>query len=162
MTDAPRPPAPARQGTADSRAADGGLHGSTLGPRLALAFLGVALAAVALIAVLTAVFSAVDVSSLVNRQRTDLANAFAVAAAGSWEQSDGWSDAHLAPTLDLARGTGVQLQVRDAGGHAVAVTSGFASVTGPTASAPVLVKGKPVGSVLVGLTAAGLGAADGV
>jgi two-component system sensor histidine kinase BaeS len=162
MTDAPRPPAPARPGTADPRAADGGPHGNTLGPRLALAFLGVALAAVALIAVLTAVFSAVDVSSLVNRQRTDLAGAFAVAAAGSWEQSGGWADAHLAPTLDLAAGTGVQLQVRDAGGHAVAATSGFASVTGPTTSAPVLVEGKPVGSVLVGLTASGLGAADGV
>src|SRR5580693_5693621 len=140
----------------------GGQRGNTLGPRLALAFLGVALAAVALIAVLTAVFSAVDVSSLVTRQRTDLAGAFAAAAAGSWEQSGGWADAHLGPTLDLAAGTGVQLQVRDAGGHAVAATSGFASVTGPTTSAPVLVQGKPVGSVLVSLTASGLGGADGV
>ena len=44
-----------------------GQRGNTLGPRLALAFLSVALAAIALLAILAAVFSAVDVSSLANR-----------------------------------------------------------------------------------------------
>jgi hypothetical protein len=39
-----------------------GQRGSTLGLRLTLAFLGVSLAAVALLAVLAGVFSAVDVS----------------------------------------------------------------------------------------------------
>jgi two-component system sensor histidine kinase BaeS len=162
MTDAPRQPDPARPGASDPRAADGGHHGNTLGLRLALAFVGVALAAVALIAVLTAVFSAVDVSSLANRQRSELAGAFAVAAASSWEQSGSWAGANFASAVDLAEQTGVQFQVRDAVGHTVTATSGFASVTGPTASAPVLVRGKQVGSVLVGLTASGLGAADGV
>jgi two-component system sensor histidine kinase BaeS len=162
MTDTPRQPEPARPGAADPRAADGGHHGNTLGLRLALAFVGVALAAVALIAVLTAVFSAVDVSSLANRQRSELAGAFAVAAASSWEQSGSWAGANFASAVDLAEQTGVQFQVRDAAGHTVTATSGFASVTGPTASAPVLVRGKQVGSVLVGLTASGLGAADGV
>ena len=38
-----------------------GQRGNTLGPRLALAFLSVALAAIALLAILAAVFSAVDV-----------------------------------------------------------------------------------------------------
>jgi two-component system sensor histidine kinase BaeS len=162
MTDDPRQPEPARPGASDPRAADGGHHGSTLGLRLALAFVGVALAAVALIAVLTAVFSAVDVSSLANRQRGELASAFAVAAASSWEQSGSWAGANFASAVDLAEQTGVQFQVHDTVGHTVTATSGFASVTGPTASAPVLVRGKQVGSVLVGLTASGLGAADGV
>jgi two-component system sensor histidine kinase BaeS len=162
MTDTPRQPEPARPGASDPRAADGGHHGNTLGLRLALAFVGVALAAVALIAVLTAVFSAVDVSSLANRQRSELAGAFAVAAASSWERSGSWAGANFASAVDLAEQTGVQFQVRDAVGHTVTATSGFASVTGPTASAPVLVRGKQVGSVLVGLTASGLGAADGV
>ena len=49
------------------------------------------LAAVALLAVLAGVFSAVDVSSLGNRQRTELASAFAVAAAGSWNADRGWA-----------------------------------------------------------------------
>ena len=163
MTDAPRSQQRARPGPADPpHPANGGHRVSTLGPRLALAFLGVALAAVALIAVLTAVFSAVDVSSLASRQRSELANAFAVAAASSWQHGQRWDSADLAPTLDLAAHSGVQLQVRDEAGHAVAATSGFTSATGPEASAPVLVKERQVGSVRVGLTASGLGAADAI
>jgi two-component system sensor histidine kinase BaeS len=122
----------------------------------------VALAAVALIAVLTAVFSEADVSSLASRQRDDLAGAFAVAAGSSWQQHQGWAAADLEPLLGLAAHTGVQLQVRDAAGHGVVATSGFASATGPRASASVLVEGRQVGSVLVGLSASGLGAADAV
>ena len=76
MTDAPQSPQRARPGPADPpHPAEGGHRASTLGLRLAFAFLGVALAAVALIAVLTAVFSAVDVSSLASRQRSELASA---------------------------------------------------------------------------------------
>jgi two-component system, OmpR family, sensor histidine kinase BaeS len=143
--------------------ADGSAHrGSTLGMRLALAFLGVALAAVALIAVLTAVYSAVDVSSLASRQRADLAAAFAVSAGSSWEQNHGWAGSELIPIINFAEHTGVRLLVRDAAGRAVAATSGFAAAPGTTDSAPVLVGGQRVGSVLAGLTASGLGAADAV
>jgi two-component system, OmpR family, sensor histidine kinase BaeS len=143
-------------------AAPGSRYGSTLGLRLALAFLGVALAAVALSAVLTAVFSAVDVASLATRQRTELAAAFAVAAASAWEEHGSWTGADLAPALDLATSTGVQLQVTDADGHAVASTRGFASPSGPTTRVPIVDRGREVGTAVVGLTASGLGAADGV
>jgi two-component system, OmpR family, sensor histidine kinase BaeS len=151
MADTPRPPrveAPAGQ------------RGNTLGPRLALAFLGVALAAVALLAILAAVFSAVDVSSLADRQRNDLASAVAVAAAASWSQHQGWVGADLRPVLDLAARSGLELQVRDSSGHAVATTSGFA--TGSQAAQPVMVDGRRVGTVVLGLTSSGLGAADSV
>jgi two-component system, OmpR family, sensor histidine kinase BaeS len=137
-------------------------HSNTLGLRLALVFLGVALAAVALLAVLAAVFSSVDVSSLGNQQRAELASAFAVAAAASWDTDQGWISADLAPVLDLAAHSGVRLQVRDTAGHAVATTSGFSPAEEPQSSVPVLVKGRRVGTVLVGLTASGLGAADNV
>ena len=76
--------------TPATSAPGGRQRGNTLGLRLALAFLGVSLAAVALLAVLAAVFSAVDVSQLANRQRGELAGAFAVAAAGSWNADRGW------------------------------------------------------------------------
>jgi two-component system sensor histidine kinase BaeS len=135
---------------------------NTLGLRLALSFLGVALAAVALIAVLTAVFSAKDVSSLATQQRTTVAKAFASAAANSWQEHKGWSGVGLRSALALAEGTGLQLQLRDTVGHAVVASDDFKAVTGPVASEPVLVKGNQVGSVSVGLTATGLGAADGV
>jgi two-component system sensor histidine kinase BaeS len=138
-----------------------GQRGSTLGLRLALAFLGVSLAAVALLAVLAGVFSAVDVSSLGNRQRTELASAFAVAAAGSWNADRGWAGADLSPVIDVAGHSGVQLQVRDDAGHPIATTSGFAAKE-PQTSAPIVVQGRRVGTVQVGLTASGLGAADNV
>jgi two-component system, OmpR family, sensor histidine kinase BaeS len=138
-----------------------GQRGSTLGLRLTLAFLGVSLAAVALLAVLAGVFSAVDVSSLGNRQRTELASAFAVAAAGSWNADRGWAGADLSPVIDVAGHSGVQLQVRDDAGHPIATTSGFAAKE-PQTSAPIVVQGRRVGTVQVGLTASGLGAADNV
>jgi two-component system sensor histidine kinase BaeS len=160
MTEAPAPPA--QPSPAQPPPTRGGYRGNTLGLRLALAFLAVALAAVALSAVLTAVFSAADVSSLAGRQRSELASAFAVAAGSAWEQHQGWAGADLAPVLDLAARSGVQLQVLDAAGHAVRSTAGFASATGPKTGASVQVKGRQVGSVTVGLTTSGLGAADAI
>jgi two-component system sensor histidine kinase BaeS len=166
MTEAPSSPRP-RSGSSDPPAAPGGVgerppgRGNTLGLRLALAFLGVALAAVVLIAALTAVFSAADVSSLASQQRTELAGAFAVTAGSSWHQHQGWVAADLAPLIDVAKQTGVQLQVRDAGGRTVAATPGFTAAEA-TASEPVVVSGHQEGSVLVGLTGSGLGAADAV
>jgi two-component system sensor histidine kinase BaeS len=145
-----------------SSAPGSGQRGSTLGLRLALAFLGVSLAAVALLAVLAGVFSAVDVSSLGNRQRSELASAFAVAAAGSWNAERGWAGADLSPVIDVAGHSGVQLQVRDEAGHQVAATSGFTTAGEPQSSEPIVVKGRQVGTVQVGLTASGLGAADNV
>lgn len=151
MTDAPRP-----------RAAGGGHRGNTLGLRLALAFLAVALAAVALFAILTAVFSAVDVSSLANRTREELAQASAAVAGSAWQENQSWVDADLGPLRDLAAQTGVQFQVRDASGRIVAATSGSATATGPTTTVPVVVHGRREGSVLVGLTESGLGGADAI
>lgn len=149
------------QGGGSGAGSGAGQRGNTLGPRLALAFLSVALAAVALFAVLAAVFSTVDVSSLANRQRDELASAVAAAAAASWNQNQGWARADLTPVLDLAARSGLQLQVRDASGRPVATTVGFAA-TGSESIQPVVVHGSRVGTVLVGLTATGLGAADSV
>src|SRR6201996_9699641 len=95
----PAPPAP--PAAAGPVAAGPASRGGTLGLRLALAFLGVALAAVALLAGLTAVFAAADVSSLASRQRAQLTDAIAVAAGSAWDRNHGWRFADLAPALDL-------------------------------------------------------------
>ncbi|HTU04151.1 MAG TPA: HAMP domain-containing protein, partial [Trebonia sp.] len=141
--------------------ADTPQRGNTLGPRLAIAFLGVALAAVVLLAVLAAVFSAVDVSSLANRQRDDLASALAVAAGASWNQDQSWASADLTPVLDLANHSGLQLEIRDTNGRPVAATSGF-TASGSLSSQPIVVHGRQVGTVELGLSSSGLGAADSV
>ena len=140
----------------------GTASGSTLGLRLALAFLGVALAAVALLAILAAVFSAADVSSLSTRQRTDLATAMSAAAGAAWDAGHSWSSADLGPVLDLAARTGVELQVKDATGGVKADTPGFTAATQPRANDAIVVRGQRVGTVTIALTGSGLGAADNV
>src|ERR1700689_2570179 len=67
----------------------------SLPSRLALGFLGVALAAIALLAGLTVTFASADVSSLVHRQRDQLTGAIAAAAAAGWDRRDSWAGADL-------------------------------------------------------------------
>lgn len=138
--------------------------GTTLALRLALAFLAVALAAVALLAILTAVLAASDVGALVNRQRTDLTTAVAVAASAAWERQSGWAHADLDPVLELVRrlgGPGAEVQVRDSGGGVVASSPGFAGLRDARQyRAPVIARGTAVGTVLTRFTSAGLAGAD--
>jgi signal transduction histidine kinase len=132
----------------------------TLRLRLALAFLGVALAAVALLAGLVAAFSAADFSDLSSRQRTDLTSAIAVAAGAAWARGDSWTSAELSPVLDLAARTGAVASIRDESGQTVASSAKFATSQGPRSSAPVTVDGQQIGEVEVRSTGTGLGAAD--
>ena len=121
-------------------AAGRGARGSTLGLRLALAFLAVALAAVALLAVLTVAFAAADVSNLAARQRTDLTSAIAVAAGAAWDRGDSWAATDLSPILDLAARTGADVQIRDQAGHGVAASPGFTGQEGPQSTAPIVTR----------------------
>ena len=143
------PAAPARRGRTNS-----------LGFRLALGFISVALAAVALLAVLTVVFASADVTSVVNRQRTELTHSIAAAAGAGWELHDNWTGADLGPALDLAEHRGAEVQIKKPGGAVVAASPGFtARAAGPEFDAVVMVRGRPVGEAAVRFTAAGLGRA---
>ena len=137
-------------------------RGDTLGLRLSLAFIAVALAAVALLAGLTAAFAAADVSSLANRQRAELTSAIAVAAGAAWDRGHSWASADLSPVLDLAARTGADTRITDQDGHAVAATPGFAEQTGPQSSTPVVVRGQRIGTALVRSTGSGLSGAGRV
>ena len=134
---------------------------STLGLRLALAFLSVALAAVAVLAGLTAALAAADVSALTSQQRADLTSAIAAAAAAAWDRGDSWSSADLSPVLDLATRTGEEVQIRDQAGRVVGASPGFAAqATAPEQSAAVLHSGNRVGQAVVRFTNSGLASAD--
>ena len=137
-----------------------GRTGGTLGLRLALAFLAVALAAIALLAGLTAAFAAADVSALASQQRTELTRAIAVAAGAAWDRGSSWGSADLSPVLDLAARTGAAVQIRDQEGHAVGSSAAFAAAAGPQSSYPITVRGEPVGTVVARFTGSGLNAAD--
>ena len=139
-------PAPARSGA--------------IGLRLALAFVGVALAAITLLAGLAAVFSAADVSALASRERSQLAGAVAVAAGAAWDLTGDWAAADLAPVLDLAARTGADTQIRTVAGRPVASSPGFAGHPGAQLGAPVVVHGQRVGTVVLRFTGSGLGGAE--
>jgi len=135
-------------------------RGNTLGLRLALAFLGVALAAIVLMAGLTGFLSSRDVSSLADRQQSQLAAAAAVSAGLAWEHGGSWTSADLAPVLGFAQGIGLDLQIRDTAGRLVTATSGFGTVTGTEVTEPVVVDGRTQGVIVARFTGSGVGGAD--
>jgi two-component system sensor histidine kinase BaeS len=144
---------------------DGGVQaaarGGALGLRLALAFISVALAAIALLAGLTAAFAAADVSALATRQHAELTSAIAVAAGAAWDRNQSWPAADLSPVLDLAARVGADIQIRDRSGHVVASSPGFgARAAGQPTGAPIVIRGEPAGEAIVRFTGAGLGSAD--
>jgi two-component system, OmpR family, sensor histidine kinase BaeS len=136
-------------------------RGDTLGLRLAVAFIGVALVALALLAGLIVAFTSADVSSLVRRQRGDLTGAIADAAAAGWTRHSSWAGADLSPALDLASRTGSEAQIRDYFGIVVAQTHDFRAGAGsPQMAVPVLTHGHRIGEAIVRFTSSGLGSAD--
>ena len=136
-------------------------RGSALGLRLALAFISVALAAVALVAGLTAAFAAADVSALATRQHAELTSAIAVASGAAWDRNDSWATADLSPVLDLAAQAGADVQIRDQSGQVITSSPGFSKqVAGPRTSAAIVVRGEPAGQADVRFTGSGLVSAD--
>src|SRR5215510_6619637 len=128
---------------ADARPRPPGSRSDTLGLRLALAFVGVALAAVALLAGLAAAFTAADVADLTNRQRSNLTSAVTVASGAAWDRTD------------------ADVQVRDQAGRIAAQSPQFRKhASSPQLSRPIVVRGQRVGQVVVRFSGTGLGAAD--
>lgn len=141
---------------ADDRSSTLGAPAGRLRLRAVLAFVAVALAAVAVTAGLTAGFTAAEIPGLESRQRGELAAAIAVAAGAAKGRSGGWAAADLAPVLDLASRVGADAQIRDASGRAVASTPGFATRAGPRSRSPVMVHGRRVGQVEVRFSGTGV------
>lgn len=136
---------------------------SPIARRLALLIALVALVALGLLAAATLVFANNDVTTLTGRQRTDLGQAVARAAAVSYQQSHALTSADLSPVLALASQAGMAVQVRDQSGKLVdsAIPSGTRPKTlGPPLVVPVEVDGVPVGTVSVRSSTTGIGAAD--
>jgi two-component system sensor histidine kinase BaeS len=135
--------------------------GGPIALRLALTFVSVALTAVALLAGLTAVFVAADVSHLVSRQQSGLTRAVAVAAGAAWDRSDGWASADLSPVLDLAGQVGADVQVRDRTGVLVSASPRFSGLSSsPELQAPVVVRQHRVGRIIVRFGRSGLAEDD--
>ena len=130
-----------------------------LGMRLSLAFVAVALSAVALLSVLTAVFAATDVDQLSQAQRAKLSQAVASVLAASRAQARSWARTDFMSATDLASKIGADIKVTDVAGTVVQVSPGFTTTSGPVQRAPVVVGGRRVATVTVQF-GPGLGTAD--
>ena len=131
-----------------------------LGLRLALAFVAVALSAIALLAAATAVSAAADISHLADTQRAQLTQAMTVAAAAAWGRADSWTGAQLGPVLELGGRIGAEVEILDNAGRPVAVSPGSGHGEVHVKQAPITVRGRRVGTIAVLFTGAGLTAAD--
>jgi two-component system sensor histidine kinase BaeS len=134
-----------------------------LGVRLALAFLTVAVAAIAVFAALTMLSTRNEVSGLTDRQREDDLTATAIAAGDAFHRAGGWEAADLAGAAAVAARSQATLTIVDANGEVIAAPTdalasmmvqmhGMAAVDTPRGdpvSAAVVVDGQPVGAVML-------------
>jgi signal transduction histidine kinase len=129
-----------------------------LGLRLALAFVGVALAAVIASILLGTVTTSRDVDELIAGQHKDLAQATAKAAAAAYHRGH-WEPADLAPLLDFVRRAGAVVEVRASDGRWLASSRRFEAVS-PASEIHAFVKtprGTDIASVTVKFDNRGLG-----
>lgn len=126
-----------------------------LGIRLALAFVAVAVLAVAIVAGLAVVFSDRDISVLLQQRRDDLTRTLSLDAISTYNTGrPGWSDVDLTPALDLAASSGTEVAVLDQGGQVVA-----SNLTGPRQGVErraLRLGGRRIGTLLVRFSGRGL------
>ncbi len=136
---------------------------SPLGVRLTLAFLAVAMAAVAAFAALIVVASRSEVSGLSVQRRRDDLSATAAAAADAYVRAGGWDGADLFSVATVAAGGQATLAVLDSDGAVIAAPTdelaamtarmhGLAAVDTPRGdpvSQAVVVDGRAVGAVML-------------
>jgi len=118
-----------------------------LGARLSLAFIAVALAAIAVNAAISAEILGADINTLVREQEHGLASAVALTSGAAFRQT-GWADVDLRSAYALAGHADAAVQVRDTAGRVVGSSPHFASFPPERArTMPVVVRGQRVGQV---------------
>jgi two-component system, OmpR family, sensor histidine kinase BaeS len=130
-----------------------------VGLRLALAFVAVAVLAVALVAGLAVLFGEHDLSVLAQQRRADLTRSLTVDAVSTFSTGKlGWSDVDLGPALELAASSGTQVAVLDSRNRVVAST-----IVGPLRArdlrrSSLVLHGQRIGTLLVRFSGGGLSA----
>ena len=131
----------------------------TVGLRLALAFIAVAVLAVALVAALAVMSTERDIAALVDQRHNVLARSLAADAVSTYNTGrPGWSDVDLRPALDLATSDGAQAAVLDASGRVIASTRAGPGSTGTIIRKPLVLGGQRIGTLMIRFTGQGLAA----
>ncbi len=125
-----------------------------LGARLALAFVGVALVAIAVFATLVLVVTRNGVSNIVESQRREDTQSVTAAVTAAYEAAGGWQQVDLGPAFTVAAAAGGELSVYDAGGSVVAtqpesMTLRMGQMHGQAPESPATTMGSPRSSDVV-------------
>ncbi len=135
----------------------------SLAGRLALSFVAVALAAIALLTGLTLLATRGSVTELVDRQQQATVERAASLAAAAYEQAGGWPGADLRSTVAVATAEGGTVTIRDVDGEPVQPRrmgemrgmmermhgSPHGGPSGTPLTAPIVADGEPVGTIEV-------------
>lgn len=128
-----------------------------LGFQIALILILVAVGAVVAAHIVEELAVTAEANRVLARQEADEASAVALGAAITY-RSNGWAAA-LAPVMAVAERSGAAAEVRDASGRVVRSSSAYARYRpGPVRTAPVMVRGRRVGSVTLKFDDHGIGA----
>ena len=128
-----------------------------IGLRLALAFIAVAVLAVALVAGLAVVFSERDISVLLQQRRDDLTHTLSVNAVSTYNTGrPGWSDVDLKPALELAASSGTAVAILDLRGNAVASNLADPEQASGVERHPLILNGRRIGTLVVKFSGRGL------
>jgi two-component system, OmpR family, sensor histidine kinase BaeS len=124
-----------------------------LGLQLALAFVGVALAAVVAAIAVNSVRVSGDIDRLVHDQQSELLNAVAVAAGSAYDADEGgWAHANLSLLTAAVEKTGSAFYLRDQRDHLVAESPNFSALVaagGADRTEAVLANGHRIGTVTI-------------
>ncbi|MGH7733748.1 MAG: hypothetical protein ACREOE_08655, partial [Gemmatimonadales bacterium] len=121
-----------------------------IGLRLALAFIAVAVLAVALVAGLAVVFSERDISVLLQQRRDDLSHTLSIDAVSTYSTGrPGWFDVDLKPALELAASSGTAVAILDQRGNAVASNLADPEQASGVERYPLTVNGRRIGTLVV-------------
>ena len=134
-----------------------------LGFRLAVAFVGVALAAIAVFAAVILLAERAGVASLADKQQTQTTDAIVAALQDAYRPPGGWADANLTPAVTLADSAGVAMVVVGSDGVPIlrAGSQPLFRAEGTERKEVVLTDGStPVGSLRLAFPAGGLSTSD--
>lgn len=129
-----------------------------LGRRLVAAFVGVALAAIAVNTLISAQSLRHDISTVLTRERLSLVRSLALASGAAYRGA-GWRQANLMPVMDVAARSGAGVQITDTAGQPVGTSPRFAALPrSGSRTAPVAWGRHEVGQMTVRFSSGGLSA----
>lgn len=121
------------------------------------AFILMNLFASVMIAFLAITLANRDVNRLLKDRQTDITESLRASAVGAYNTgTPGWSDVDLQPALEVAASTGANVAVLDGEDRVVASSIVGKEDLASGSRSPILLKGRPIGTLLVQFTSRGL------